>query len=166
MIEDQHAQPGLRRLAREIALRILFFYETGESRSAEEAFHLFRRHFDPDQDEDRVLECDAEQYEQALPYVQDLFFGVISHLEEIDRRLNEASENWRLDRMTRVDRNVMRLALYEMLYRTDIPLKVSINEAIDLGKDFGSEDSGSFINGVLDNIHQRILSQAEGARKE
>ncbi|MEW5723565.1 MAG: transcription antitermination factor NusB [Thermodesulfobacteriota bacterium] len=148
---------GLRRLAREIALRILFQYEASEGLTPEETFNLFCRHFAPEFDEEKVLGCDDPGFEKALPFVRELFFGVASHQEEIDRILGEASEHWRLDRMSRVDRNVMRLAVYEMLFRQDIPPKVSINEAVDLGKAFGAEDSGSFINGVLDRIHKQRL---------
>jgi transcription antitermination factor NusB len=162
---------GIRRRGREIALRALFLYDAGEKLTGEEAFQLFCDHFappvtlpekeaddetpaeEPPEDEN-VLECTWEEYDQVLPFVRDLFFGVVQHQKELDRVLTEASEHWRLDRMSRVDRNVMRLALFEMLYRDDIPPKVSINEAIDLGKHFGTDESGAFINGVLDRIHR------------
>ena len=114
---------------------------------------------DPRATKDDTLGCDMEIFEQALPFVRDLYFGVTSHLEELDRKIMEASDNWRLDRMSRVDRNVMRLALFEMLYRKDIPPKVSINEAIELGKGFGAQDSGAFINGVLDRIRKRLRKE-------
>ena len=147
---------GLRRVSREIALRILFQYEASEILTPEKTFDLFCQNFGPDTDEDQVLGCDRKMFKQVLPFVREIFMGVTSHQVQLDKILNEASENWRLDRMSRVDRNVMRLALYEMLYRDDIPVKVSINEAIDLGKHFGAEDSGSFINGILDRINQML----------
>ena len=147
---------GLRRLSREIALSVLFQYEASEQLTPQKTFDLFCNNFGPETDEDLVLGCDRKIFKQALPFVREIFLGVTSHQKQLDKILNEASENWRLDRMSRVDRNVMRLALYEMLYREDIPLKVSINEAIDLGKQFGAADSGSFINGILDRINQML----------
>lgn len=147
---------GMRRLAREITLRILFQYEVSENLSPEETFALFCSNFGPGHDDEMTLDCDDPRFEQALPFFRDLFFGVTKNLKDLDKVLEEASDNWRLYRMSRVDRNVMRLALYEMLYRADIPPKVSINEAIDLGKSFGTEESGAFINGVLDKIHHKM----------
>jgi N utilization substance protein B len=162
---------GLRRVSREIALSILFQYEASELLTPEKTFDLFCQNFGPETDEDQVLGCDRKIFKQALPFVREIFLGVTSRQKQLDKILNEASENWRLDRMSRVDRNVMRLALYEMLYRDDIPLKVSINEAIDLGKQFGAEDSGSFINGILDRINQLlndgvITSETDAATAE
>jgi len=117
---------------------------------------LFCENFSLREDLKEILDCDQAGFEEALPFARELFFGVAAHMAELDGLLEKASEHWRLDRMSRVDRNVLRLALYEMLYRPDIPLKVSLNEAIDLGKSYGSEDSGAFINGVLDRIHREI----------
>ena len=77
------------------------------------------------------------------------------------RPIEEASSNWRLDRMARVDRNVLRLAVYELL-RTDVPVKVVINEAIELGKKFGSESSGAFVNGVLDKVAAGLAPERRG----
>ncbi len=156
MEEDKKRKIGRRRLAREIALRVLFQLESAEDLSPKETFDLFCDNFCPREDIEEVLECGENDYQKALPFAWDLFSGVTSHREELDRRLNAASENWRLDRMSRVDRNILRLSLFELLYRDDIPPKVSLNEAIELGKNFGSEDSGSFINGILDRIHKQL----------
>jgi len=147
---------GRRRLSREIVLRLLFQFDAGQTSSPRESFTLFCENFSLREDLKEILDCDHGGFEEALPFAQELFFGVTAHLAELDGLLEKASEHWRLDRMSRVDRNVLRLALYEMLYRPDIPLKVSLNEAIDLGKNYGSEDSGAFINGVLDRIHREI----------
>ena len=76
---------------------------------------------------------------------------------EIDRLIEQYSENWRLDRMNIVDRNILRMATFELLYCEEIPPKVTLNEAIDLGKRYGSEDSGSFINGILDRIQNEAV---------
>ena len=83
---------------------------------------------------------------------------------EIDAVIERYSDNWKLNRMSGVDRNVMRIAVYELLYCEDIPPKVSINEAVDIGKKFGTEESGAFINGIMDSIRQAI--QKEGTLKK
>ena len=150
---------GSRRLSREIILKALFLHEVSESKSPEETFDLFCKQFSPEEDEEMVLGCDDAAFNEILPFIREVFLGVTSKLEELDRRLSLASDNWRLDRMSRVDRNVMRLALYEMLYRQDIPHKVSINEAVDLGKEYGAEESGAFINGILDRIHHQLQDE-------
>jgi N utilization substance protein B len=80
--------------------------------------------------------------------------GVWEHRPEIDGLIREAAENWRLERMTLVDRNILRLGVFEIIRSLDIPFVVAINEAVDLGKRFGSEESGAFINGILDKISE------------
>jgi len=78
--------------------------------------------------------------------------GVVRRLEEVDELIRKASLNWRIDRMATVDRNILRLATFELMEVTDTPLKVVLNEAIELSKRYGSEDSSAFVNGVLDKI--------------
>lgn len=90
--------------------------------------------------------------EFAEPFFQKLVDGVIAHKTQIDTIVEQYSSNWKVSRMSCVDRNILRIAVYEMLFCKDIPLKVSINEAIDVGKKFGTDESGSFINGILDSI--------------
>jgi len=85
--------------------------------------------------------------------------GVVERKGEIDRMIAGASEHWRLERMDRVDRNILRMGVFEIVYCDDIPYKVAINEAIELGKRFGSEDSGGFINGILDRIAKTTMSE-------
>ena len=87
-------------------------------------------------------------------YFRETVAGVWEHREEIDGLIREAAENWRLERMTLVDRNILRLGTFEVRWSRDIPFVVAIHEAVDLGKRFGSEESGSFINGVLDKISE------------
>jgi N utilization substance protein B len=82
--------------------------------------------------------------------------GVTAHQEELDALIRQYSEHWRLERMAAVDRNLLRLALYELLHQPAIPAKVVINEAVELAKRYGSEESGSFINGILDRIRQQV----------
>ncbi|MBW2063006.1 MAG: transcription antitermination factor NusB [Deltaproteobacteria bacterium] len=137
---------GARRKAREISLQVLFQLETGDKGlTLQEVFTLFCHNFDAPR--------------ESRAYAWELVSGVKEHLAELDARLKSASEHWRLDRMSHVDRNILRQALYEMLFLNDIPAKVSLNEAIDLGKKYGTDDSGAFINGVLDRIHKQILAQ-------
>jgi N utilization substance protein B len=122
---------------REWALQFLYQAEfSGERRS--EAVERFWSHF---------------QTKGASPaYLQELVEGVASHLEELDAFIARYSEHWRLERMTLVDLNLLRLAIYELLYQPRIPPKVVINEAVELAKRYGSEASGGFVNGILDQV--------------
>ncbi|GAB4367827.1 MAG: transcription antitermination factor NusB [Deltaproteobacteria bacterium] len=90
---------------------------------------------------------DSEYYRETLT-------GVWNHREEIDALIREAAQNWRLERMTFVDRNLLRLGTYEILHAPDVPYAVAINEAVELGKKFGSAESGGFLNGILDRISE------------
>ncbi|MGD8434429.1 MAG: transcription antitermination factor NusB [Syntrophobacterales bacterium] len=126
-----------RRRSREMAIQVLYQVDMAHI-DIGEALRLFCEHFKaPDSIRDFAVE---------------LANGVHQYREEIDTLISRFSEHWRLERMSAVDRNILRLAIFEILYRTDIPAKVSINEAVDLGKKYGTEDSGSFINGILDRI--------------
>jgi N utilization substance protein B len=104
---------------------------------------------------DEMLACYCGNFppsKQLSPFFQDLVRGVIHAKSEIDTMIERYSNNWKLSRMSCVDRNVMRIAVFELLFCKDIPSKVSINEAIDVGKRFGTDESGAFINGILDSI--------------
>lgn len=90
--------------------------------------------------------------ERTLGYARSLAEGTWEHREEIDALIAQQAENWRLERMPAVDRNVLRLAVYEFLYEGDVPKLVVLDEAIELAKKFGSEQSGRFVNGVLDGL--------------
>lgn len=87
-------------------------------------------------------------------FAEKIVLGICERKKEIDSIISEAAENWQLDRMAVVDRNILRIASYELLYREDIPPKVSINEAIDMAKKYGDKDSGKFVNGILDKINK------------
>jgi transcription antitermination protein NusB len=123
--------------ARERALQALYQIDVA-AEGIDEALAAFWKSFEPVEREVREL-------------AEALVRGVAENRRAVDDAIEEASSNWRLDRMARVDRNVLRLAAYELL-RTDVPVKVVINEAIELGKKFGSESSGAFVNGVLDKV--------------
>ena len=94
------------------------------------------------------------------PFVREVVSGISENGTVVDQTIREHSENWRLNRMPIVDRNLLRLAVFELLFREDIPPKVSINEAIELGKKYGSEESGAFINGILDGVYRKLKREA------
>jgi len=93
---------------------------------------------------------------QVPPFFLELVRGVAGSREEIDHIIEKYSSHWKISRMSCVDRNIMRIAVYELFFQNDIPAKVTINEAIDIGKKYGTEESGAFINGILDSIRQAV----------
>jgi len=130
-----------RRKAREIALQVLYGLNF-ENIDVQKALDLFWSNF--------VAPKAAKEFAAFL--VQ----GTCEHKEELDKLIAGCSDNWSLGRMSKVDINILRLAVFEFLYCDDIPPKVSLNEAVDLGKTFGSENSGSFINGILDALNLKL----------
>lgn len=107
----------------------------------------------------QMLERFCENFtppKKVRPFFMKLVTGVLEANPQIDTLIERFSKNWRIHRMSCVDRNIMRIAVFEMLYCPDIPPKVSINEAIDVGKKFGTEESGAFINGIIDSIRIAI----------
>lgn len=104
---------------------------------------------------DLICECFGSP-ESIRSFSRQLVLGVWEKRNELDALIGRSSINWRLERMSRVDRNILRLAAFEVLYMKDIPPKVSIDEAVELGKRYGTEDSGAFINGVLDKIYAHV----------
>ena len=127
--------------AREVALQLLFQrdHNPGVARAAVERFVR-----------DRLRDPPAE------PFCLGLYDGVVAHLAEIDGRLAQAAENWRVPRMATVDRNVLRLGAYELLYAPDTPPDVAFDEAIELARRYGSADSPAFVNGVLDRLRKDL----------
>ena len=93
-------------------------------------------------------------------FAEPLIRGALDHRDEADALIKKHAQNWDLHRMAAVDRNVLRLAIYEMLYRDDIPPVVSINEAVDIAKKFSTQDSGKFVNGILDKVKGELLRPA------
>jgi transcription antitermination protein NusB len=128
---------GTRRKARELAMQALFYMDMRKDFSME-AWDRFCNSFAPKPD--------------VRPFFQRLVYGVLRSQSHLDPLIERFSENWSLGRMSGVDRNIMRIAVYEMMCCRDIPAKVSINEAVDIGKKFGTEESGAFINGIVDSI--------------
>ena len=103
---------------------------------------------------EQFFEGEESADEEVRVFTRKLVTGTRDSAEEIDALITEAAENWRLDRMALVDRNILRMAVFEMLHLEEIPAKVTINEAIELGKRFSTKQSGSFINGILDRIRR------------
>jgi N utilization substance protein B len=93
-------------------------------------------------------------------FAEPLIRGALDHRDEADALIKKHAQNWDLHRMAAVDRNILRLAIYEMLYRDDIPPVVSINEAVDIAKKFSTQDSGKFVNGILDKVKGELLRPA------
>lgn len=151
-------QPGTRRVARELALRLLFQRDL-EGGAPESTALTFEANFSPDCDEENSLEVSSDDFRRAWPLARELFFGVCAHLKELDQAIGQVAANWSLTRMSPVDRGLIRLAYFEMLYRQDIPPKVSLNEALEIAKSYGDDDSCSFINGVLDRLMVQAANQ-------
>jgi N utilization substance protein B len=132
---------GTRRQARELAMQALFYMDMRNNASLL-MFESFCDNFRPPK--------------KANPFFMKLVNGVLETRSEIDCLIERFSKNWKMNRMSCVDRNVMRIAVYELLHCQDIPPKVSINEAVDIGKKFGTEESGAFINGIMDSIRNAL----------
>lgn len=130
---------GLRREARELALQMLYALDSNTSVGLRETLQTFR-------DEQ------AEVTGRVREFAEDLVQGIQAQREVIDEAIKARSKNWSLSRMPRVDLNVMRLATYELMFRSDIPKKVSINEAIEIVRRYGDKESPAFVNGILDEI--------------
>jgi N utilization substance protein B len=151
--------PGIRRLARELALRLLFQrdLEGGEPAATAESFEAA---FSPENDPENALNLSAREFRLAWPLARELFFGVAGVQGDLDAGIGRAAINWTLARMSPVDRGLIRLAYYEMLHRGDIPARVSLNEALEIAKSYGDDDSVAFINGVLDRLLRDIDAPA------
>lgn len=132
---------GNRRKARELALNALFQGEMTET-SAVENFPLLCENF--------------EINKKAIPYGRELVYGITDKWEEINAKIAESAVNWRVSRMSVLDRNIIRLAAYELMYKEEVPPRVAIDEAIELAKRYCTEDSPAFINGILDAILKNI----------
>jgi transcription antitermination factor NusB len=137
-----------RRMCREAAMQALYLCDAQGSFSHETA-DLFSSHFV------RIgLNDDGENTtpRESDPFYREIVDGVLSNREAIDSVIGLASRNWSIARMALVDRNILRVAVYEILYRADVPTKVAINEAIEIAKEFASPEGPTFINGVLDKV--------------
>ena len=161
---------GMRRDARERAVQFLFQYDLNRSDDLDGALDHFwqsqRAAALADEKSDTRWGQPVElppptAGESALRLFADpLIRGTLEHQNELDAVIKKYAKNWDLHRMAVVDRNVLRLAIYEMLHREDIPPVVSINEAVDIAKKFSTEDSGKFVNGILDKVKGDLMRPA------
>ena len=148
---------GIRRQGREMALKVLYSLADHEGGSLEHVLEDFWRNFQFRNDIlGEVVEEDTSTLRPEVRHFAELLVcGVAENLERIDQELNTNSTNWALDRMARVDLAILRLAAFELIFSHDVPPNVVINEAIELGKRFGTEESPAFINGLLDHLAQQ-----------
>ena len=164
---------GQRREARERAVQFLFQYDLNPPEHLEEALSRF---WESQRAAAIAGEKGSATWGQAIEipppsteetalriFADRLIRGVIEHRDEIDKCIKEYAENWDMHRMAAVDRNVLRLAIHEMLHREDIPPVVSINEAVDIAKKFSTNDSGKFVNGILDKVKSKLMRSARVA---
>ena len=150
---------GARRLGRERALQALYQLEMSHI-TPQDALEAAWTSEDPDvPDATGAAKPAPKPDPEAKRFAAELVEGVWTHVRELDAIIQEHSHNWRVDRMSRIDRNILRLGIFELKYRDDIPRKVTLNEAIELGKTFGAEESGAFVNGLLDKVSQ-VLGKA------
>lgn len=130
-----------RRLARELAFFVLFQHDLGRV---------------PWPDAVRWLLTENELSPDAVTFLKEIVAGAIGNQKEIDGVLRHYSQDWPLARMASTDRNILRLAVYELLFRSDIPVEVTVNEAVEMAKKYGDEDSGKFVNGVLGTVIRAV----------
>lgn len=159
-----------RRQARERAMQFLFQFDLNPADDIERGLEEFWR--------THAIEAEPTTRRGAKPtrktgseesianeaqlrlFAEPLIRGTIEHMTEIDALIRKHAKNWELHRIATVDRNILRLAIYEMLYREDIPPVVSINEAIEIAKKYSTQDSGKFVNGILDKIRAELMRPA------
>ncbi|HVB62974.1 MAG TPA: transcription antitermination factor NusB [Ktedonobacteraceae bacterium] len=131
---------GIRRQARMVALQTLYEYDIAHHPPVEVLKrHMEERHLPP----------------KVVEYASELVIGVCDHLADIDAHIQSAAPEWPLQQMARIDKNILRLAIYEILFNTSVPAKAAINEAVELAKLFGSDTASRFVNGVLGTIFTR-----------
>ena len=131
---------------REVALQVLYQVEQNPGMSPDEVHRFIQR---------RLLED-----RKLCEFTEGLIDGVQEHQAQIDTMISQVAENWRLDRMAAIDRNILRLGAYEMLFRPEVPAKVAINEALELAKRYSTAQSSRFVNGILDRVLQHQVSKA------
>jgi N utilization substance protein B len=151
-------KPHFKRLGREMALQFLFQQDLAGEAPEETVLERFWEQ----------LKCSEEfpdnrSFRKGREYATLLIEGIYANLDKIDQKIAEFSQHWDLDRMAVVDRNVMRIATYEMLFLPDVPPIVSINEAVGIAKDFSDLKAGTFINGILNGIKNSLERPARTA---
>ncbi len=145
---------GTRRRAREAALQFLFqddFLDRGRSTNTAELDERFA-----------AFSLLYQVNKKARPYARLLIGGIFDKLDEIDNAIGAHATNWRLERIAATDRNLLRVAIFELLFQDDVPAQVAINEAVEIAKRFGTQESPAFINGVLDAVQQSRQQEQPG----
>ncbi len=162
---------GVRRRARQRAVQFLFQHEMNPPEDMTAALDFLFNSQHPEAvtedktgqarwgEEPDAPETTADEAAVRL-FAEPLIKGVIEHREKVDAEIKKYAKNWDLHRMAAVDRNILRLAIYEMLFREDIPPVVSINEAVEIAKLFSTDDSGRFVNGILDKVRSELMRPA------
>lgn len=136
---------GSRRTAREVVIKKLYAYEISKG---------------GDNPSEELLIEDCSKFDKkARIFADALYEGIQKHVSEIDSIIKTYADNWEIERMAALDKNILRTAIYEMKYMENIPPVVSINEAIDMAKKYSTRDSGKFVNGILDKIHKKLILQ-------
>ncbi|OHD67515.1 MAG: transcription antitermination factor NusB [Spirochaetes bacterium RBG_16_49_21] len=135
---------GHRRKAREYALQGLYMYELSDT---------------PIEELLKLQWVDKKIPDNIREFAVTLINGSVEHMDEIDELIIKHSKNWKFERLSLIDKSILRLSLYAMLYLKDIPVVVTINEGIELGKIYGGESSGQFINGILDAVRKHELAE-------
>src|SRR5215213_2938976 len=161
---------GKRREARERAVQFLFQHDLNPPEKLDEALaHFWQTQRAAAIAEEKGMATWGEETELPPPSADEaamrllaepLIRGAIEHRDAVDEQIKKYAKNWELHRIAAVDRNILRLAIYEMLYREDIPPIVSINEAVDIAKKFSTQDSGKFVNGILDKVKGDLMRPA------
>ena len=148
-----------RRLIRQSAFKMLFSYNFNKdciNSYIKEAFEEDNIFFAQDEEDDSKL---GKLSDNDKEFFYNLVMGTLENTETIDSLINKSLKSWTMDRIAKVDLTILRMALYEILYSKDVPVSVAINEAVELGKKFGTDDSGSFINGVLGKVVRDFASK-------
>ena len=140
---------GLRRDGREAAIQFLYQFDAHKPANVDEALAAFWKQ--------------TEEPQNVRDFATDLLRGALEKLPEVDAKIRTLADNWDFERLAVVDRNILRLAVYEMLFRPEIPPVVSINEAIEIAKKISTAESGKFVNGLLDRVKKELLRPARQA---
>ena len=156
--EPAEGKMHAKRLGREMAMQFLFQCDMNGVMPEMAGWEIF---YEQMKEEHHLR--DNRYARKGREYAELLFAGVAVHRDEIDAAIRTRSENWDFDRLSMVDRNVMRLAVYEMLFVPEVPPVVSINEAVEIAMDYSGEKAGSFINGVLNGIKNTLTRPARKA---
>lgn len=149
-----------RRQAREITLCLVFDFGFNSEEKPEELLDLYIRYF-PEADEKEITESIKDD-----KYISDVYFGVAEKIDELDEIIKNCSLKWKLKRISRVSVSILRIAVYELLYMNDIPDEVSINEAVEMSKKYDTDESYTFVNGVLGSVVNTVLAERRAEIEE